>query len=53
MGHIPNPSQWDFDVVNEQRDEGVVRGALRVDGVLLGTLSARFERTLGLRLASA
>lgn len=50
MGHIPNPSQWDFDV---QRDEGVVRGALRVDGVLLGTLSARFERTLGLRLASA
>ena len=36
-----------------QRDEGAVRGALRVDGVLLGALSARFERTLGLRLASA
>ena len=36
-----------------RQDDGAVRGALRVDGSLLAILSARFERTMGLRLASA
>ena len=36
-----------------RQDESVVRGVLRIDGALLGTLSGRFERTLGLGLASA